>query len=69
MNDILDLAAGRIDAVVSTRGAVWDNAPMMLIVEESGGRFRDASGGRRLDYGEAHFTNGRIDPALFAALG
>jgi histidinol-phosphatase len=64
LNDILDLAAGRIDAIVSARGAVWDNAPQAILIEEAGGRYRDAAGGRRLDHGEAHFSNGVIDAAL-----
>ena len=49
MNDILDVAEGRCDAVLSAPGEIWDHAPNQLLVEEAGGRFRDARGGRRLD--------------------
>jgi 3'-phosphoadenosine 5'-phosphosulfate (PAPS) 3'-phosphatase len=66
MNDILDIAEGRCDAVIGAPGEIWDHAPNRLIVEEAGGRFRDDHGGRRIDVGRGHYTNGAIDPALTA---
>jgi hypothetical protein len=33
-------------------------------VEEAGGRFRDDRGGRRIDIGRAHYSNGAIDTVL-----
>lgn len=64
MNDILGIAEGRHEAVVGSRGEVWDHAPAVLLVEEAGGRFRDHHGGNRIDIGPGHYTNGVIDSAL-----
>jgi histidinol-phosphatase len=64
MNDILGVAEGHCDAVVGSPGEIWDHAPNQLIVEEAGGRFRDDLGGRRIDVGRAHYTNGVIDAVL-----
>jgi histidinol-phosphatase len=69
LDDVLAVARGDHDAVVDSHGAIWDNAPAVLIVEEAGGRYRDHDGGRRLDLGRAWFTNGVIDDAIAAALG
>jgi histidinol-phosphatase len=68
MNDILDVAEGRCDAVLCAHGEIWDHAPNQLIVEEAGGRFRDVRGGRRLDGSRAHYTNGVIDEGVDALL-
>ena len=64
MNDILGVAEGRHEAVVGSRGEIWDHAPAVLLVEEAGGRFRDHRGGNRIDIGPGHYTNGVIDSAL-----
>ena len=64
MNDILDVAEGRCDAVLGVPGEIWDHAPNVLIVEEAGGRFHDERGGRRIDLGRGRFTNGAVDAAL-----
>jgi 3'-phosphoadenosine 5'-phosphosulfate (PAPS) 3'-phosphatase len=64
MNDILGVAEGRCDAVVGAPGEIWDHAPNQLLVEEAGGRFRDAQGGHRIGVGRGTFTNGAVDPAL-----
>ena len=68
MNDILDVAEGRCDAVLGVPGEIWDHAPNVLIVEEAGGRFHDERGGRRIDLGRGRFTNGAVDAALDALL-
>ena len=64
MNDILGVAEGRLEAVISSPGEIWDHAPAVLLVEEAGGRFRDHEGGRRLDIGHGHYTNGAVDETL-----
>jgi len=64
LDDILRLAAGELEAVIDVSGRPWDHAPAVILVEEAGGRFRDRTGGRRLDLGEGRYTNGRIDRQL-----
>lgn len=64
LDGALDLAAGRIDALVDDTGYAWDLAPAVLIVEEAGGRFVDPDGGQRIDRFGGWFTNARIDAAL-----
>jgi hypothetical protein len=63
LDGALDLAAGRIDALLDDTGYAWDLAPAVLIVE-AGGRFVDPDGGHRIDRFGGCFTNGRIDAAL-----
>jgi len=60
----LDLASGRIDALFDDTGYAWDLAPIVLLVEEAGGRFVDPFGGRRIDRFGGWFTNGRLDAAI-----
>lgn len=68
MNDILGVAEGRCDAVIGAPGEIWDHAPVQLLVEEAGGRFRDHQGGHRIGVGRADFSNGVIDAELDALL-
>ena len=60
LNSILELAEGKLEAVVDPTGKPWDHAPAVLLVEEAGGRFSDYRGGKRIDIGEIRFTNGII---------
>lgn len=69
MNDILSVAEGGLDAVIGSPGEIWDHAPNLLLVEEAGGRFHDHCGGRRIDLGRGHYTNGAIDTDLAELLG
>ena len=69
MNDILSVAEGGLDAVIGSPGEIWDHAPNLLLVEEAGGRFHDHCGGRRIDLGRGHYTNGAIDTVLAELLG
>jgi histidinol-phosphatase len=64
LDGILDVARGRLDALIDELSYPWDLAPGLPIIEEAGGRFRDGSGGTRLDHGGGCFTNGRIDGEL-----
>jgi len=62
------VATGRADAMVDMQAALYDLAPMPVIIEEAGGRFTDLSGARRADGGDGIATNGRIHEALLALL-
>jgi histidinol-phosphatase len=64
LDGYLDVANGRIDALIDSDGMAWDLGPAVLIVEEAGGRFVDRDGGRRLDRIGGWFTNGRLHAAL-----
>lgn len=57
----LDVASGRIDALFDDTGYPWDLAPIVLLVEEAGGRFIDHEGGHRIDRFGGWFSNGRVD--------
>ena len=54
----LDVLDAELDAALCVGGAPWDYAPLVVLVEEAGGRYADAEGGRRIDTGCALFTNG-----------
>ena len=64
LDDILRVIEGQLEAVVDPSGKPWDHAPAVVLVEEAGGRFSDAHGGRRLDLGEARFGNGLVNAQL-----
>jgi histidinol-phosphatase len=68
MDNILEVAAGELDAVIESRGEIWDHAPMVLLVTEAGGKFRDPQGGVSPGLGKSRYTNGLIDDALHAFL-
>ncbi|MGH9276882.1 MAG: inositol monophosphatase family protein [Acidimicrobiales bacterium] len=64
------VAEGAVDVAAEPDVSLWDVAPLLVIVEEAGGRFSDLSGRRRADGGSALSTNGLLhDPVLglFAA--
>lgn len=54
----LDVLDGELDAALCVGGGPWDYAALLLLVEEAGGRYSAADGGRRIDTGSALFTNG-----------
>ncbi|MDJ0788183.1 MAG: inositol monophosphatase family protein [Myxococcota bacterium] len=68
LDAILDLAEGRLEAVVDPGGQVWDHAPALVLVEEAGGRMSDREGGRRIDRGNCRYSNGRVHDELVALL-
>jgi histidinol phosphatase-like enzyme (inositol monophosphatase family) len=45
------VATGRAEAMLDARMAIWDSAPLGVIVSESGGRYFDFSGAVRIDGG------------------
>jgi histidinol-phosphatase len=62
----LFVASGQHDATVILTGGPWDYAATSVIVEESGGRFCDLWGGRRLDTTTAVFTNAHLERQVLA---
>jgi histidinol phosphatase-like enzyme (inositol monophosphatase family) len=58
------VATGRIDVMVDPVMHVWDNAPLLPIVVEAGGRFTDLSGNAVIDSGSGLSTNGLLHDAV-----
>lgn len=58
------VATGRADAMVDPVAAVWDLAPMTVILAEAGGRFTDLTGTERADGGSGLATNGFLHEEL-----
>ncbi|HVR28452.1 MAG TPA: inositol monophosphatase family protein, partial [Thermoanaerobaculia bacterium] len=63
------VATGRVDLAVEPVMSVWDNAPLLPILLEAGGRFSDWTGKDRIDGGDAVSTNGALHEAVLALLG
>jgi histidinol-phosphatase len=62
------VATGRADVMVDPVVAIWDVAPMPVILSEAGGRFTDYAGEVRADGGNGIATNGRLHDAVRALL-
>ncbi len=62
------VAEGAIDIAIEPRVALWDMAPVQLIIEEAGGRFTSLKGEARPDGGSAVSTNGLLHDAVLGAL-
>jgi histidinol-phosphatase len=62
------VATGRIDAMVDAEVALWDVAPMPIIMREAGGRFSNWDGTEDPAGGSGLATNGRLHEALLATL-
>jgi myo-inositol-1(or 4)-monophosphatase len=62
------VATGRVDLAVEPVMNVWDNAPLLPILEEAGGRFSDWTGAARIDGGDAVSTNGVLHDAVLSLL-
>jgi myo-inositol-1(or 4)-monophosphatase len=62
------VATGRADLAVEPIMNVWDNAPLLPILTEAGGRFTDWSGASRIDGGDAVSTNGVLHGAVLSLL-
>ncbi|HMA00421.1 MAG TPA: inositol monophosphatase family protein [Steroidobacteraceae bacterium] len=64
------LAAGKIDAVIESDVNILDIAACVAIVSEAGGHFTDLAGAPiTLQSNSVLATNGRLHPAVLAALG
>ena len=62
------VATGRVEAMVDHQAAVWDVAPMPVIIGEAGGRFTDLAGLDTHDGGSGLATNGPLHDDLLALL-
>jgi histidinol-phosphatase len=62
------VAEGAADVAAEPVVALWDLAPLLVIVEEAGGRFTDLAGNRTADGGSAVSTNGLLHDAVLDAL-
>jgi histidinol-phosphatase len=60
------VAAGAMDVMVEPIVNVWDLAPLLVVVEEAGGRFTDLGGRRRIDGGSALTTNGALHDTVLS---
>ena len=54
------VAEGALDAAIEPKVALWDMAPVQVIVEEAGGRFTTVGGSATADGGSGVSTNGLI---------
>jgi histidinol-phosphatase len=62
------VAEGAADIAAEPIVALWDLAPLLVIVEEAGGRFTDLAGNVTADGGSAVSTNGLLHDEVLAAL-
>ena len=62
------VATGRVEAMVDHQAAVWDVAPMPVIIGEAGGRFTDLAGTESVTGGSGLATNGVLHDDLLALL-
>jgi histidinol-phosphatase len=62
------VAEGCVEVAVEPEVSPWDLAPLILIVEEAGGRFTDLEGRPRIDGGSAVASNGVLHEAVLEAL-
>ncbi len=62
------VAEGAVDIAVEPIAAVWDLAPLQVIVEEAGGRFTDLTGESTVYGGNALATNGILHDEVLALL-
>lgn len=62
------VATGRADLMVDPMMALWDAAPLQLILEEAGGTFTDWQGQATIHNEESIATNGRLYKPLMEVL-
>jgi histidinol-phosphatase len=62
------VAEGAADIAAEPVVALWDLAPLLVIVEEAGGRFTDLAGNPTADGGSAVSTNGLLHDTVLDAL-
>jgi histidinol-phosphatase len=62
------VAEGAVDVAVEPVAAVWDLAPLKIIVEEAGGKFTALDGRAVVDGGNAVATNGLLHDAVRSLL-
>jgi histidinol-phosphatase len=62
------VATGRVEAMIDPGAALWDVAPMPVIIAEAGGRFTSTSGDPSPDAGSGLATNGVLHDQLVALI-
>ena len=62
------VAEGAIEIALDPVAAWWDMAPLLVIVEEAGGRLTNLAGEARADGGSGVSTNGALHDEVLAAL-
>ncbi len=62
------VATGRVEAMVDHEAAIWDLAPMPVIIGEAGGRFTDLTGSPTATGGSGLATNGHLHDAFLELL-
>ncbi len=62
------VAEGAADVAAEPVVALWDLAPLLVIVEEAGGAFSDLAGNHTADGGSAVSTNGILHDEVLTAL-
>ncbi len=60
------VAAGSLDAMVEPRLSAWDLGPLIVIVQEAGGRFTDIEGNPHIYGLSAISTNGALHEAVLS---
>lgn len=63
------VAEGALDVAIEPAVAPWDLGPLIVIVEEAGGRLTDLSGRARIDGGSVVTTNGLLHDDVLEAMG
>jgi len=58
------VATGRAEIMIDPKMAVWDNGPLLPILEEAGGRFTDWQGNATIHSDKALATNGHLHEAV-----
>ena len=62
------VATGRMDVMGDPEMHIWDNAPLLPIIVEAGGRFTDLAGHAVIDSGSGLSTNGLLHDAVLNAI-
>jgi len=62
------VATGRAEIMLDPKMAVWDNGPLLPILEEAGGRFTDWQGNATIHGDSAFSTNGHLHEAVMRVL-
>ena len=60
------VATGRADLMVDAEMSPWDAAPLLVIMQEAGGRFTDWQGNATIHGGEGVGSNGHLHDAAMA---
>lgn len=66
---LVELVRGEIDGFVAEGFHLWDHAPWILLVQESGGKFTDRAGSESGDCGGGVYSNGFLHGDLVQSLG